>query len=135
MPTTLGLDDRRLQLWEPTEIRLRLRALDSVEPTGELGARAHAELRVHLRERRLDGAQADEQARSNLLVRQPARDELCDLLLTGRQPRPVGRPPARESGEVCGRLLGPASRAERVEALECVDERGPRGAPVPCAPL
>ena len=64
----------------------------------ELGARAHAELRVDVRQVARDGALAEEERRGDLAVRLPLRDEHRDPALGLRQAVLDGvRPPIRPS--------------------------------------
>ena len=91
--TTLGRARRRRKVWRSTCFRASV----GLERAGELGARADAELRVDPREVRLDGADADEETRGDLLVRESLGDERSDAalgLVSARRPRPAGGPAA-----------------------------------------
>src|SRR5262249_52685140 len=55
-----------------------------VELSGQLRARADAELRMDAREERLDRGDADEQLRGEFLVRRAVRHELGDALVARR---------------------------------------------------
>src|SRR5262245_4447861 len=111
------------------------------EDARELGAVRHLELAVRAVQVRLDRAGAEVEQRGNLAVAHPARGVARDAqLLCGQDVGASflrGAGCSRRSFELGARSLGPADRAERVEAgermLEVPDRV--RGAPCPAEPL
>ena len=94
-------------MWRST----RFEALRLEASGASCGARADAELRVDLREVRLDRADADEQPRGDLLVREALGDELGDAPLASRSAHRPSRRAAGDARELGRRLLRPARRA------------------------
>src|SRR5262245_45886157 len=97
----------------------------SAEAARELGAGAHAELGVDVREVARDRALAEEQGGGDLPVRLPLGDEDGDTLLGGGQPF-LPRAPADPS-ELVARPRAPARGADLLERVErrrdCVARR------------
>src|SRR2546428_10060335 len=90
-------------------------------PARQLGPRAHAELEVHPRERRLDRADGQEQLRRDLAVRLALRRERRDALLRRREAAGRRRTTA-DPFELAARLLRPERCRQLLERVEGVAE-------------
>src|SRR5215470_7116788 len=93
-----------------------------VELGGELGARAHPELPVDLRDVPLHRLRTDEEGLSDLAIGEPGREQLGDALLGGREGVGLRRPTA-DAGPLRQRALREDVRAEAIEDLERLVER------------
>src|SRR5256712_13576332 len=91
-------------------------------PARQLGPRAHAELEVHARERRLDRADGQEQLRRDLAVRLALRRERRDALL-GRREAAGRRRATADPFELAARLLRPERCRQLLERVEGVAKR------------
>ena len=100
------------------------------EARGELGPRAHAELRVDAREVRLDRPHRDDQLGRHLAVRAPLGDQGGDALLGGGELVAGRRAAAEPSSSVSVRALqGRAPRRSKIAAADCSDARASRRRP------
>ncbi len=103
--------------------------------SGELGARAHAELAIRARQVRLDRALGHEQLAGDLAVRAAVGCELSDPPLRLSQLVAVARSAAAEPCDLRPRALRPQRRAELLEQRERRLQRRARlGTPL-CTPL
>ena len=89
---------------------------------GELGARADAELREHMREMSFDRALGEEERRSDLAIRLPLGDERGDSFLGGSE-RARGRGASTDPPQLATRPLGPERCADRLEDAERLLQR------------
>src|SRR5581483_879796 len=99
----------------------------------ELGARADAELAIHAREVSLDGLRAEVDPLGDRAVRETRRGQRGDRLL-GRA-EVARRAPHRYSCQLGPGKLGPERRAQALECLQRLHERGPPLAPLLAPPL
>src|SRR3954466_9261664 len=84
------------------------------EPACELGARAHVELRVDVRQVGCKRALPEEERRRDLAVRLSFRNELRDPALALRQLAVRARP-ASDPAKLGASLVGPEGRGETLE--------------------
>src|SRR5829696_4636782 len=95
------------------------------EAARELGARAHTELRVHVREVALDRALREEQRRRHLSVRPALRHELRHAALGRRQLEAAGA--TADAAELVAGSLCPPLGPELVEHRNGLLDRLARG--------
>src|SRR6478735_2075300 len=109
---------------------VRTSELWSEQPSRKLGARAHVELRVDVRQVAGNGALPEKERRRDLPVRLPLRNENRDPALALRQVA-ARRRAAPDPAELGAGLVRPERRAETLEdGLRCPQRRACVGAPL-----